>query len=531
LVQLAVEEVGVDLGSHGAGGTASVHASTGAWSFTSTRALTDRTYTISVSQSDAAGNAATPTTGTVLVDTVAPSVLLTAPTSPRKVNKPPLTDTAGTQPANSTHSADKPSLPSPPVRPLAQGGPATVTPVTGARSFTPTTARIWEHPRSVPCQSCLGSHFADSRRIDLYRERWIDLDRGRVRVVITGGRMDSCEPRVVGASTKRMSSEGRIMYVSRLFRAATCAVAVGTVLGITGASTPASAAPVQYASAAPVQYASAAPVQYASAAPVQYYVSVGDSLSVGVQPTGPNGQEVSTDQGYSDQLYKIEKLRIPNLQLIKLGCSGETTTTMIHGGLCHYDAGSQLSAAFGFLAAPAHRGHIAFVTIDIGANDVDSCISRAGIDPKCVTKGVTSTARNLPMILRTLRAAAPGTPVVGMTYYDPFLAAWLAGPAGQIVARESVKTLTDFNALLTANYAALGMPVADVARTFLTSDFFSIFGLAPLNVAVICTSTWMCAAPPQGPNIHANARGYAAIAVTFAAVLHRALHSGSTPAT
>jgi hypothetical protein len=42
------------------------------------------------------------------------------------------------------------------------------------------------------------------------------------------------------------------------------------------------------------------------------------------------------------------------------------------------------------------------------------------------------------------------------------------------------------------------------------------FGLVPLNVAVICKLTWMCAAPPVGPNIHANVAGYAAIAVTFA---------------
>ena len=53
----------------GAGGTAAVNAATGAWSFTPSIALTDGTYTITVSQSDAAGNAATPATGTVLVDT------------------------------------------------------------------------------------------------------------------------------------------------------------------------------------------------------------------------------------------------------------------------------------------------------------------------------------------------------------------------------------------------------------------------------------------------------------------------------
>ena len=41
------------------------------------------------------------------------------------------------------------------------------------------------------------------------------------------------------------------------------------------------------------------------------------------------------------------------------------------------------------------------------------------------------------------------------------------------------------------------------------------FGKLPKAVAYICTYTWMCAAPPVGPNIHANILGYGIIANTF----------------
>jgi lysophospholipase L1-like esterase len=292
------------------------------------------------------------------------------------------------------------------------------------------------------------------------------------------------------------------MYVGRLLRVATCAVVSGLVFGMTGASAA------------------------ASTPSVQYYVSLGDSLSVGIQPNS-DGRNVLTDQGYADQLYKIERWRVPNLKLVKFGCSGETTDSMLSATAspitevrCLPEAQSQLSEAAAFLNA--HSGSIAFVTIDIGANDLAKCVSGLVIDPACVNQGFASAEGNLRLILSTLRTAAGrGTPIVGMTYYDPYLASWLAGTPGQSVAKASAKTLSAFNALLKANYAAVGAPVADVERTFLTSDFQDMitlnpFGLVPLNVAVICKLTWMCAAPPVGPNIHANVAGYAAIAVTFA---------------
>jgi len=41
------------------------------------------------------------------------------------------------------------------------------------------------------------------------------------------------------------------------------------------------------------------------------------------------------------------------------------------------------------------------------------------------------------------------------------------------------------------------------------------YGRLPRNVAAICQWTWQCAAPPRGPNQHANQAGYAVIARAF----------------
>src|SRR3984885_12861901 len=85
--------------------------------------------------------------------------------------------------------------------------------------------------------------------------------------------------------------------------------------------------------------------------PATYYLALGDSLSQGVQPDAA-GTSVETGQGYPDQLYAMLHPGQPSLQLVKLGCPGETTVTMIHGGICRYRGGSQLAAAVAFLSAP-----------------------------------------------------------------------------------------------------------------------------------------------------------------------------------
>src|ERR1700679_464567 len=108
--------------------------------------------------------------------------------------------------------------------------------------------------------------------------------------------------------------------------------------------------PVRIALAAAVAVAAAVTACSGSAsshfvaAPASYYLALGDSLSQGVQPDSA-GTSVETGQGYADQLYAMLRRSQPALRLVKLGCPGETTATMIHGGICKYGDGSQLGAA------------------------------------------------------------------------------------------------------------------------------------------------------------------------------------------
>jgi lysophospholipase L1-like esterase len=182
------------------------------------------------------------------------------------------------------------------------------------------------------------------------------------------------------------------------------AALVALATAVVAATVPASFAPVP-ASAAPMLTGGArAPGRHASPR-ISYYLSLGDSLSQGVQPD-PAGASLPTQQGYPNQLYAALRAGHPGLRLVKLGCSGETTHTMIHGGICSYPAGSQLAEATRFLRA--HRGQVSLITIDIGANDPDSCITRPSIGAvaSCVTKSFPETVANLTKIMSTIRAAA-----------------------------------------------------------------------------------------------------------------------------
>ena len=250
-----------------------------------------------------------------------------------------------------------------------------------------------------------------------------------------------------------------------------------------------------------------------------YYLSLGDSLAAGEQPIGDASNGQPTDEGYAEQLIAIARDWYPNLQLVKLGCSsGETTATMIDGGICDYPHGSQLDEALAFLHA--HGKFVAFITIDIGANDF-ACQD----DPSCLPPGFASIGRNLPRILAALRGAAePGTPIVGANLYDPLLGYWLTGQAGQALAMASVPAAVAVNSFLGAIYGAAGVPVADVGAALSTTDFTTLvplppFGSIPLNVARICQWTWVCTPPPLGPNNHANAAGYGVMAQAFAGLL------------
>jgi lysophospholipase L1-like esterase len=257
------------------------------------------------------------------------------------------------------------------------------------------------------------------------------------------------------------------------------------------------------------------PISQSTAVTPHYYVSLGDSLSRGYMP-GPG----DTDQGYADVLYAKLHLKYPSLQLVKLGCCGETTTTMIEGGKCtdRYPVGtSQLDVAEQFLRD--HVGQVTHLTIDIGANDVAGCAEGGSIDYACVAQGTTSITTNLQTILDRITAADRKLPKsAGMSYYDPFLASWLTGTSGQLVAAASVTLLVTINAIETLEYGEHGFKTANVQNAFHTGDFghkriVAPYGKLPRNVADICEFTFMC----SQNNIHPTVAGYKIIADAFAA--------------
>jgi lysophospholipase L1-like esterase len=251
----------------------------------------------------------------------------------------------------------------------------------------------------------------------------------------------------------------------------------------------------------------------AAAPPVRttYYVSLGDSLAQGYQP-GPG----NTDQGYADDLHAVLRITQPGLRLVKFGCTGETTTTLLHGGHCPYDGfPSQLAAAEDFLRR--HQGQVSYVTLNIGGNDLNACAGPTGVDAACVPGALDTVGTALPTVLARLRAAGgPRPKYAGNGTYDPLLAAWLSGPGGRALAAQSVQIVSVFNSLEKSVYRAAGFRMADSDAVWHTDDLstmvpLSPYGTVPLNVAEICTFTYMCS---QG-NIHPNRAGYALIAEAF----------------
>ena len=250
------------------------------------------------------------------------------------------------------------------------------------------------------------------------------------------------------------------------------------------------------------------PAQAQQSNPLQYYVSVGTSLAAGVQADKKTGAPILTDDAYTDQIHQRIQGQIPNLQHVKLGCPAETSQSMIDGAgsYCYAQGPSQLEIAEGFLLT--HPGEVAFITIDIGANDLLPCLSAPDIEA-CAAATFGQLQGNLVEILARLQVAAPGVPILAVNYYNPYLSAWLQGPEGEAVAVMSNILVETINSLLAQIYGALGIPVADVANAFVIYDF-TPQGNLPHNVKTVCQLTWNC----EYDNIHPNNNGYKVIAKT-----------------
>ncbi|WP_211715441.1 GDSL-type esterase/lipase family protein [Nocardiopsis sp. MG754419] len=289
----------------------------------------------------------------------------------------------------------------------------------------------------------------------------------------------------------------------------------------------------------------------------QHYLSLGDSLTVGVQPD-QNGSVVETDESFTDVLYEDLREDDPSLVHERLGCGGEDTTTFIEGGLplCEerYEAGSQLDQAEEYLEE--HGDQVSLITLTIGANNFTDCVTgvrpgaaprleAAGVDEECVAEGMDRLESEVPEIAERLGdAAGEDTQIIGMTYYNPFLALALldglrsldAPTAGAEdlsedapeeaveeashtgLAARSVEVMDEFNDALAAAYEAAGVEVAEVDAAFHNTDTEAAEGQGevPVNVATICELTWMCDTV-RGPDIHTNAAGAQRIAEAFEA--------------
>ena len=248
-----------------------------------------------------------------------------------------------------------------------------------------------------------------------------------------------------------------------------------------------------------------------------YYVSVGDSYSVGYQPG------LGSTPGYT--VYVADRT---HLKLVNFGCGGATTTSILDSVGCPdvlphtidgvtYPTTTQVAAAEAFISA--HQGHIGLITVSIGGNDVTECALQAN-PIGCVGTAVTKINTNVTTLASDLRTAAGAhVPIIGLTYPDMILGAyvWPKQPpttAQLSLAKESVAAFKLLiNPALSKAYTASSGAFVDV--TAATGAYTSLsrtvkttaYGTIPVAVASVCALTWFCA---QG-NIHAKTPGYTLI--------------------
>ncbi len=257
--------------------------------------------------------------------------------------------------------------------------------------------------------------------------------------------------------------------------------------------------------------------------PGPYYLAIGGSESVGVQPDAADPRGAPTDEGYANDLTQSEAARWPGLQLVEVGCPGETASKALNGGgACHYDAGSQIGEALAFLRA--HPGAVMLATVDLGFNDLRPCLADRTVDDHCVDAALTETGQTVATIVSELESAGgPSLHVVGLEKYDPYLGAYTAGRVGQAFAEATLPVFGELNATLARAYTGAGASVADVPAAFDTADQrptdLGGYGTLPDDVARVCSLTWACTGSPFPHNVHPNVEGYQVVAAAVAATL------------
>ncbi len=253
----------------------------------------------------------------------------------------------------------------------------------------------------------------------------------------------------------------------------------------------------------------------------QVYVSLGDSYATGYRPATDGAPAGAAQDGFADLVASRAGLR-----LINVACSGATSAQLRTSPGCPPPnraanapdpAGrTQLDAAVAALRE--HKGRVGLVTVVIGGNDLTPCVRETASEAiACASEAVRDVAANLASILPVLREAAGDAPIVGLTYPDVFLGAWVSPsfPNGQDIARMSVPLFRDFfNTALKAEYAKVDAKFVDVTAatgaygslTDLTQD--PDHGQIPTPVAKVCELTYFC----DLTDVHPTPAGHKVIA-------------------
>jgi lysophospholipase L1-like esterase len=262
-----------------------------------------------------------------------------------------------------------------------------------------------------------------------------------------------------------------------------------------------------------------------------YYVSLGDSYSVGYQPTP------GATAGYTAYVASKEKMTLENF-----GCGGATTTSILnYTGVCGAGGSygppaashvgpaiaddTQVEEAEAFIAA--NPGKVGLVTVSIGGNDVTSC-STATNPVACVEAADGTIRTNVTTLVDSLSSSLAAhddstTPIVGLTYPDVILGAWVypTYSPGDTLATESVSAFEDLiNPTLKSAYDSVAhgsfvdVTAATGAYTPLTKEtpMPKSTGVTdvpqgdkvPVAVVDVCKLTYFCTLG----NIHANSKGY-----------------------
>lgn len=261
-----------------------------------------------------------------------------------------------------------------------------------------------------------------------------------------------------------------------------------------------------------------------------YYVSLGDSYAAGYQRFSETSARTTRD-GFAYQVVPKARARGYDLKLVNFGCGGETTVSILErktkcGGLgpggVDYAGVTQATAAERFLRK--HRGRVKLVTVSIGGNDVTACAKQP--DPvACVGPAMEKVEANGKALLKRLRkAAGPKTRIVGLTYPDVILGAWVGEQPDQELAKLSVVAFRSLlNPALKEIYESVGGRFVDVTKATKAytpleqTTTLAPYGEIPVAVAEVCRLTTYCAYR----DIHPNSKGYALIAKLVAETLPR----------